>query len=256
MALDIKPTPAPSYKQIFRQFLPYLLTFALFWLAGGWALWRFGYEESFLILNRLHFPLGDLIMPHYTQLGDGVLITTIFSLFVIRKDKPLVISMVLSMLLVMILVAFFKTQFFSDWNRPPVVFGLESGLHYITLEGERFHSFPSGHSTAVACMFGFVAYFLSARSPLPAILLALIAVSISYSRLYIGVHFLGDMQAGTILGCLIGLFGLMILYPVITENLSKLSDRVHRMVQVLLYSLAVIFLLLDLYRLIFGLYLG
>lgn len=63
------------------------------------------------------------------------------------------------------------------------------------------HSFPSGHaSTSFACAT--VLAFLEPRLRIPAFLLA---AAIAYSRLYVGVHYPGDVLAGAALGAAIGL---------------------------------------------------
>jgi undecaprenyl-diphosphatase len=63
------------------------------------------------------------------------------------------------------------------------------------------HSFPSGHATtSFACAT--VLAVLEPRLRAPALLLA---TAIAYSRLYVGVHFPGDVLAGAALGAAIGL---------------------------------------------------
>jgi undecaprenyl-diphosphatase len=71
---------------------------------------------------------------------------------------------------------------------------------------EKSGSFPSGHSAIAIAFFGFMTYYLihhiSGRNMRPAIIFigTLLIVSIGFSRLYLGVHFLSDVLGGFIIG--------------------------------------------------------
>ena len=74
------------------------------------------------------------------------------------------------------------------------------GLHYLTRKPHDF-SFPSGHSAIVFVM----AVILFRRFPkkigIPALLLATL---VSFSRLYLGVHYPTDVLAGVVSGIILG----------------------------------------------------
>ncbi len=63
-------------------------------------------------------------------------------------------------------------------------------------------SMPSGH--AATSFAGVVILILLARRAIP--LLLLLAVGISFSRMYVGAHYLGDVLAGAALGTTVALF--------------------------------------------------
>jgi undecaprenyl-diphosphatase len=69
---------------------------------------------------------------------------------------------------------------------------------------ETSFSFPSGHAVASVALYGFIAFLLSRLYPrhkrVAAALAALVALTISFSRLYLGVHYPSDVIAGFILG--------------------------------------------------------
>lgn len=75
-------------------------------------------------------------------------------------------------------------------------------------------SFPSGHATTVTAMFGMLAYFLYRHLDEPwqrklVIWVAvLLIVVVSFSRIYLGVHFLSDVLAGFLLGLMWLLVGI------------------------------------------------
>jgi len=64
-------------------------------------------------------------------------------------------------------------------------------------------SFPSGHATLVGSVFG---YFHTIVKEKEVWILAVIAVLVSISRIYLGVHFLSDIIVGLIIGYFIGKF--------------------------------------------------
>lgn len=77
---------------------------------------------------------------------------------------------------------------------------LEMGAIILDVPGN--FSFPSTHSMLA---FSF-AYILSKVENRATILLYLMALLISFSRIYLGVHYVFDVVAGAIIGTLIGMF--------------------------------------------------
>ncbi|MHB1163029.1 MAG: phosphatase PAP2 family protein [Minisyncoccota bacterium] len=65
-------------------------------------------------------------------------------------------------------------------------------------------SFPSGHATISIALYGFIAFLLLRHYPrykrFVVLGAALLALSIGFSRLYVGVHFPSDVIAGYALG--------------------------------------------------------
>ena len=78
----------------------------------------------------------------------------------------------------------------------------------VAVYAETSFSFPSGHSTIAAALYGFAVYCLWRRSATWRgrlnILFAgiLLVAAIGFSRLYLGVHFLSDVLGGYLLGLL------------------------------------------------------
>lgn len=84
------------------------------------------------------------------------------------------------------------------------LFGIERPDKHIVrvLSSDYGLSFPSGHATLIASICTYAARF--ARSKITISLLALLALLVAFSRLYLGVHFLTDVAAGLIIGFVIG----------------------------------------------------
>jgi membrane-associated phospholipid phosphatase len=89
-------------------------------------------------------------------------------------------------------------------------------------------STPSGHAQASAALFGYLAWFMSGRrrGVLWIVSLALLIILVALSRVYLGVHYPGDILWGVVVG-----LGLVALYtwlkPLLLPPLKQLSLGVH-----------------------------
>lgn len=226
-----------------KAFFRYML---IFWILGSLLLIIWGYEESFLMLNRYHSTFFDMLMPHLTHLGDGVLVSGILVCIIFRKNPALLINLILGMIILLFLIGFLKQVVFSEWHRPPVIFENRSPIHYITEHGERYNSFPSGHSATVALAMTMFAYYFSRKT---AFIWASLIVLGSYTRLYIGVHFLGDIILGSMIGVVLGVILLMFAYPRFYKWVEKLSDGKRKFLQYFLLINGIIAVLTSCIRL-------
>lgn len=182
-----------------------------------------GYRDSFLLMNG-GFP-GWLDLPMFllTHLGDGLILTSMLALLFVRKYP----SMVLLLVLVVVVTGFsgqlLKNFVFDDWARPLGIFGPEK-VHTVYGYNLYQNSFPSGHSITVAAAFTLLVLVLRPAAPL-LILSGLLTALISYSRIYVGAHFPGDVLAGTVLGSGGSLLMTCWLNPWISRGVTKLTAR-------------------------------
>lgn len=189
----------------------YFITLSSFLMAGLVMLALWGYEQSFLQLNHLRLPWLDSLMPHYTHLGDGFIITTLLIMSLIAKDRAMVLTVIVAMLILAVFLPVLKQLIFADWMRPAKTFVADE-FFFLSLGQEKYFSFPSGHSAAAAAMTSLVCIAAEKQKAWWGMVWALLAVSIAWSRIYIGAHFLGDTVAGLMLGLLVGIGSVRLFY--------------------------------------------
>lgn len=78
----------------------------------------------------------------------------------------------------------------------------DGGLTHLLVERSADFSFPSDHSTAA---FAIAAAFLLHGMRRPAILFFLAAALVAFSRVYVGIHYLGDVLGGAVTGIIAAL---------------------------------------------------
>ena len=203
----------------------FLLTAAPVWLLWTILLWREGYEGSFLLLNALSAPWLDQLMPHLTHLADGGIAAGLVLLFTCRRDLSLTLLGLLAFIALGLVIVGSKHFLFSDWHRPATIFEEGPPFHFISLGGERLRSFPSGHSAVGMLATALLALRQPGRRGWPGLLLALLGLLLGYTRLYIGVHFLGDVLAGSLIGAGLALLFWRLFHRRWQHWLAQLSAR-------------------------------
>ena len=144
-------------------------------------------------------PIFTIIVKIITNIGGPVIIAIIcLVLCVLHQTRikygiPVVITVTLSFILNTILKYIFARQ------RPSV----------LRLVNETSYSFPSGHSMINAALYTIIILLLlknadkKGKRIIASISLAVLFVIIGLSRVYLGVHYFGDVLAGWVLGVLV-----------------------------------------------------
>jgi len=164
-------------------------------------------------LNDLHTPLLDKLMVFITELGSGGLIWIVITIIMLLNKKTRkigicsAISLVLSLLFCNILLK-------NIIARPRPCWIDESIKLLVAVPDD--YSFPSGHTSS--SFSSAVSIFLyNKKSSVPFLMLACL---ISFSRLYLFVHFPTDVLAGLILGITLAFTA-----RYVTEELLKKSCK-------------------------------
>jgi membrane-associated phospholipid phosphatase len=156
-------------------------------------------------MNSFHTPFLDILMKYWTWLGDGILLVILIPVLLLisfRYSLTVLTAFILSGLG----VQFFKRVFFSDFPRPVKYFEIIRSNYELYLvpgvEMNAWYSFPSGHTATAFALF--FALALLTRSKIGQAGLLILAIGVGYSRVYLSLHFLMDVVAGSLLGMVMG----------------------------------------------------
>jgi len=163
-------------------------------------------EQLFLILNRMHDSWMDPVMWLFSKTGASipVYVFLLFHIYRVYKEKTWGILLAVALLILMtdqFTSALMKP--FFERLRPSHEPALNGMVHIVNGYSGGNYGFASSHA---ANTFG-IAMFLSCllRKGKPWInWLFLWAAFVSYTRIYLGVHYPGDILVGALIGILFG----------------------------------------------------
>ena len=162
--------------------------------------------ELFLFLNSFHNSFFDMIMSVISMKYVWLLLYAFVAFLIIRKYKlktGLLLILFFGLLIFLsdqTSVHFFKNVF--QRLRPCYNPEIESLVHTVKMPGGKY-GFVSSHATN-AFAFAFLSLMLI-KNKTYTTLIIIWAIIVSYSRIYLGVHYPGDILGGAALGLLISL---------------------------------------------------
>lgn len=187
-----------SIHKVIREYKSFFYLYALFIIIVGKTLLVYSKEESFFLVNSIHNPSADVFFKGLTHLGDGVLFALITGVLALYRYRLALLGLIIflsSSLVAQVL----KLTVFDNVKRPIGYFGSDLDIHFV--DGVTRHvnnSFPSGHSTTVFALAIFLVLVFNLKKS--GWLMALIAILVGYSRVYLAVHFPIDVYFGSLLG--------------------------------------------------------
>lgn len=143
-------------------------------------------------IGLLHSEFLDNFFVFITRLGDkGLIWIVLAGILLIKKDTRKYGIMIGAVLLVNLIIGEGILKHLFNRARPFTV-----GEFNLLIEAPSTSSFPSGHTASSFAVLGtFIFYIKKYVFPV-----GVLAVLISFSRLYLQVHYLTDVLAGAILG--------------------------------------------------------
>lgn len=180
----------------------FLVPFGIWLVVGAVLLLTTGDESIFRFINQNHTPFLDVLMYNSTMLGEGMVIAVV--LLVLLGKSSLrnwwyFTAALLSAILPSVITQVIKRS--MDAPRPLKFFGNVDWIHLLPDWPRHMeHSFPSGHTCGAFAFFTFLAILLPARHRAWGVILFILAALVAYSRIYLAVHFMRDVYAGSILG--------------------------------------------------------
>ena len=177
--------------------------------------------DGSLLIKFQHFAIhGALtsIVKAYTHLGDaGMMWIAIAVILLIFKRTRKYGLLVFASLALTYLVNNLLLKELIDRTRPYEAFDKVQRL----IEKQRGQSFPSGHSASSFAAAMCIYLNAPKKYGIPAMLLALL---MALSRLYVGVHYPGDVVAGAVVGSLMA----WLVYKVYDARQDALYPAKHR----------------------------
>ena len=151
-------------------------------------------------IQTIRTPVGDVIMPYISMLGDAGIFWILLTLILIiipgtrKNGAVLLIALCINVILCNILL---KNIF--QRTRP---YDINSAIELLIARPVDY-SFPSGHTSASFAAVSALFFSGAKRIWKPALVLA---VLISFSRMYLYVHFPTDILGGILVGLISGYF--------------------------------------------------
>ena len=211
-----------SLRETFSRLIFFFIPLVIFWVGAGMAWGLYGYKESFLFLNtQFHNTITDFAGLYLTHLADSVLLPLIILVWTWKKDRSLFFTSLILIASVGLFSQLLKHGLFSDWNRPPAMIEELKSVIILPQKAPRFHSFPSGHASIFGVGGVIFAWFFRDRAWWWQVGIGGVTILLAYTRVHLGVHFLGDILAGTFLGAVLGAVLLSLCYERIKEKYER-----------------------------------
>jgi undecaprenyl-diphosphatase len=184
-------------------------------------------SDLFLFLNGLHTGWMDRVMNLFTDMWVWIPLYLLLIYWTVRQYGKRFWWVILAVALVVLCADQLASHVCKPvFQRLRPCFNPDfQGLIHLPkgLAGGQF-GFVSSHAANTFGVAVFLTAALSQYRPWPAILLFLWATVSSYSRIYIGYHYPGDILCGAVIGVLVGL----IIWMVFRILNRSFSPRPHR----------------------------
>lgn len=159
-------------------------------------------EQNILLWlqNNMRNDILNHIMKLITSLGNGgiIWIITALVLLIPKKTRKTGIMVISGLLLSLIVNNIILKNLVARTRPYDMIAGLTS---LVGIQSD--YSFPSGHAASSFVAAVIIFKSLPKKYGIPALILAFL---ISFSRLYVGVHYPTDVIAGALIATIIGLF--------------------------------------------------
>ena len=154
--------------------------------------------DAVIWMNAHYADFPNTFFKYMTYFGDGIIFVPIVLIGLFIRYE-ISITAAFTGILLAIVMGILKRQIFADFNRPKAFFEGVYQLNFIDgVDVHSHYSFPSGHTATAATAALLLALY--SRRPVVVSFLALIAVLVGVSRVYLAQHFWVDITYGFITG--------------------------------------------------------
>lgn len=209
-------------QNIKEQFLFFIFYF-IFLGVLSYFLLNYSREDTARIVSSHWNEFGDFFFKYITHIGDfAVAILIILALLFYRYKLAIIAAIGFGS--TALVTQILKRFVYPDAKRPYMTLWHEyyyGELHTVDgVQALKSNSFPSGHSTSAFSIFMLIA--LLSKNKWVGLLSLVMAALTSFSRSYLGHHFLEDVFVGS----LIGTFGMLLTYSILNnKDFGKLENR-------------------------------
>lgn len=203
-----------------------MLIYLLALLSAVYAIFFYSKGSFLLWLNDQHNVFLDVFFKYITHLGDGLIYAALIAILLLWRYYYAIV-LIFIMVVQTVPVQIVKRFVFKDNPRPKAYFEGVNDVVLNYVDGVKIHtanSFPSGH-TASAFAIALFLMFIT-RKPALRLLVMLLAIMVGLSRIYLNLHFLEDVAAGSLIGTLSSIIVLWILEEKWTY--FKKNDRLRK----------------------------
>lgn len=182
-----------------RVFLSLTLSYSLLCFVFAFLLEK---GREVVVLSANYSEKWNLFFSYVTQLAEweGIVF---FSAIILLMNKRHLLAFGISLLLETVIVQ--STKFMLAQERPRAWAQLNHIPLPIQASELLHHSFPSGHTALVFCMAYCLVILINDWKW--TVLLFVLALFVSFSRVYLMAHFVIDTGAGALIGCAAGFAG-------------------------------------------------
>lgn len=170
-----------------------------------------GSHNFILWFQKMGNPFWDAFFLNVTRLGDMAFFALAFP-YLFWCWNPREALKLMTLFLVSAVFVYSLKEFFSLSRPDPAI------VKTYRLMVDPMESFPSGHAAGAAIFWGYLAFYVK-KSWMYLLSTAMITL-ISFSRIYLGVHFLRDVLAGAALG-----LTLLAIYSILEKMVEKFSRQ-------------------------------
>lgn len=160
-------------------------------------------QELFLFLNGIHSPFWDTIMWHISGKFEWIPLYIILLYLLIKQYKKQSWKLIIGIAMLIAMVDQASVRLFKEVvqrYRPCKNLDLESVVHLVNNKCGGTFGFVSSHAANTFALAVFIGLLLNTKNKNILMLLLIWATIVSYSRIYLGVHYPLDILGGAILG--------------------------------------------------------
>ncbi|KAF0130570.1 MAG: phosphoesterase pa-phosphatase related protein [Bacteroidetes bacterium] len=164
-------------------------------------------RTAFLFLNSLHHPVVDPIMVFVSGKFTWLPLYILLLVILVKHYKWQSIRILLFIALLISLSDQISVKAFKDVFerlRPCHEPEIQSIIHLVTGKCGGSYGFISSHAANSFAMATFMSFALKPIYSKSGLILLIWATLVSYSRIYLGVHYPGDVLVGAVVGAGIG----------------------------------------------------